>query len=100
MSEAISLRVVINKGRLFMAPTFYRDRFTWLAYFLFAFYAYFLNVLGPITLFLKEELGLSYTVSSLYFTAFAVGILLIGLGGHLLIQRLGRWRSLWLGSVG
>ena len=83
-----------------MTRTFHRDRFTWLAYLSLAFYAYFLNVLGPITPFLKEELGLSYTVSSFHFTAFAVGILLIGLGGHLLVQRIGRWRSLWIGMIG
>jgi fucose permease len=83
-----------------MAYTFNRDRYTWLAYLLLAFYGYFLNVLGPITPFLKEELQLSYTVSSLHFTAFAVGILLVGLSGHLVIERLGRWRSLWLGSFG
>jgi fucose permease len=83
-----------------MPQTFRRDRFTWLAYLSLAFYAYFLNVLGPITPFLKEELQLSYTVSSFHFTAFAVGILLIGVGGHLLIQRIGRWRSLWIGVIG
>ena len=83
-----------------MTRTFHRDRFTWLAYLSLAFYAYFLNVLGPITPFLKEELRLSYTVSSFHFTAFAVGILLIGLGGHLLVQRIGRWRSLWIGVIG
>jgi fucose permease len=83
-----------------MTPTFQRDRFTWLAYLSLAFYAYFLNVLGPITPFLKEELRLSYTVSSLHFTAFAVGILLIGLGGHWLIQCIGRWPSLWVGMIG
>jgi fucose permease len=83
-----------------MQQTFHRDRSTWLAYLSLAFYGYFLNVLGPITPFLKEELQLSYTVSSFHFTAFAVGILLIGLGGHLLIQRLGRQRSLWLGLFG
>jgi fucose permease len=83
-----------------MARTFHRDRFTWLAYLSLAFYAYFLNVLGPLTPFLKEELRLSYTVSSFHFTAFAVGILLIGLGGHLLVQRIGRWRSLWIGIIG
>ena len=59
------------------SQTFYRDRFTWLAYILLAFYGYFLNILGPITPFLKDELKLSYTVSSLHFTAFAVGILLV-----------------------
>ena len=83
-----------------MPQTFHRDRLTWLAYLSLAFYGYFLNVLGPITPFLKEELRLSYTVSSLHFTAFAMGILLIGLSGHLLIQRIGRGHSLWLGIVG
>jgi fucose permease len=83
-----------------MTQTYHRDRFTWLVYLLFTFYAYCLNLLGPITPFLKDELKLSYTVSSLHFTAFAVGILLIGLSGHLLIQHLGRWRSLWIGAFG
>ena len=83
-----------------MQGTFHRDRFTWLAYFSLAFYGYFLNVLGPITPFLKDELGLTYTISSLHFTAFAVGILLIGVGGHALIQRIGRQQSLWLGLFG
>ncbi len=83
-----------------MQPTFHRDRFTWLAYLALAVYAYFLNILGPITPFLKSELNLTYTVSSFHFTAFAVGILLVGLGGHLVIQRLGRPRALWVGLFG
>ena len=83
-----------------MHQTFHRDRFTWLIYLSLAFYAYFLNVLGPITPFLKDELQLTYTVSSFHFTAFAVGILFVGLGGHLIVQRLGRQRSLWLGLFG
>ena len=83
-----------------MQRTFHRDRFTWLAYLSLAFYGYFLNVLGPITPFLKDELHLTYTISSLHFTAFAVGILLIGVGGHLVIQRMGKQRSLWLGLFG
>ncbi len=83
-----------------MAQTFHRDRFTWLVYLFLAFYGYLLNVFGPITPFLKGELDLSYTISSLHFTAFAVGILLVGLGGHWPIQRMGRWRSLWVGAFG
>jgi fucose permease len=83
-----------------MPQTFQRDRLTWLAYLSLAFYGYFLNVLGPITPFLKDELQLTYTVSSFHFTAFAIGILLIGAGGHLLIQRIGKQRSLWLGLFG
>jgi fucose permease len=83
-----------------MYRTFHRDRLTWLAYFSLAFYGYFLNVLGPITPFLKEELQLTYTISSFHFTAFAVGILLIGLGGHFVVQHIGRQGSLWIGMAG
>lgn len=83
-----------------MQRTFHRDRFTWLAYLSLAFYGYFLNVLGPITPFLKDELQLTYTVSSFHFTAFAIGILLIGVGGHWLIQRMGKQSALWLGLFG
>lgn len=83
-----------------MQPTFQRDRFTWLAYLSLAVYGYFLNILGPITPFLKDELNLTYTVSSFHFTAFAVGILLIGMGGHVIIRSLGQQKSLWLGLFG
>ncbi len=83
-----------------MTQTFHRDRFTWLAYLLFAFFAFFLNTLGPITPFLKDELGLSYTLSSLHFTAYAVGVLFTGLSGHILIERMGRGLALWLGAFG
>jgi len=83
-----------------MQGNFRRDRFTWLAYLLLAFYGFCLNLLGPITPFLKADLKLSYAASSLHFTAFAVGILLVGLGGHLATRRLGRGRSLWTGAFG
>jgi len=83
-----------------MPHTFHRDRFTWLAYFALAFYGYFLNVFGPITPFLTEEFQLSDAIIALHFAAFAVGILVIGFGGHLPIRRLGRWRSLWIGMIG
>ena len=83
-----------------MTRTLTRDRTTWLSYLMLAFYGYCLNSLGPITPFLKAELNVSYTISSLHFTAFALGILGAGLGGHRVIERLGRWRTLWLGAFG
>jgi fucose permease len=83
-----------------MQNKFTRDRFTWLIYLFLAIYGYFINVIGPVTPFLKAELGLSYTISSLHYTVFAVGILFVGLGGNLVIARLGRWRALWLGAAG
>src|SRR5512138_2987385 len=79
---------------------FHRDRFTWLAYCALAFYGYFLNVFGPITPFLKKEFQLPDAMIALHFTAFAAGILLIGVGGHLPIRRMGRWMSLWVGMIG
>ncbi len=93
-------RALLHTKHQNMQANFHRNRFTWLAYLSLAVYGYFLNVLGPITPFLKDELSLSYTVSSFHFTAFAVGILLIGISGHILIQRIGQQRSLWLGLFG
>ena len=83
-----------------MTRAYHRDRLTWLAFLMMAFFSYFINVLGPITPFLKNELSLSYAVSSLHFSAFAVGILVIGLAGHGPIRWLGRRRSLWIGAAG
>ncbi len=83
-----------------MTSTLIRDRATWLVYGMLTIYGYCLNSLGPITPFLKSELNISYTISSLHFTAFALGILGAGLGGHLVIERLGRWRALWVGAFG
>lgn len=83
-----------------MKSVFQRDKFTWLAYAMLAFYSYYLNILGPMTPFLKAELKLSYTVSSLHFTAFALGMLIIGLVGHLVTAWIGRGRSFWVGALG
>ena len=83
-----------------MAQTFRRDRLTILTYGLLAFYSYYINGFGPITPFLKDELSLSYTVSSLHYTAFAAGILGAGLGGPALVRRIGRVPALWTGAGG
>ena len=83
-----------------MTQTFTRTRVTWLAYLMLAIYGYFLNIIGPITPFLKDELSLSYTVSSLHFSAFAAGMIAVGLFGHRLIERIGRWNALWLAAFG
>lgn len=83
-----------------MPTAFKRTSLTWLMYSALSTYGYFLNGLGPITPFLKDELHLSYTVGSLHFTAFACGMVAAGLGGHWLIRRLGRRNALWLGLFG
>jgi fucose permease len=76
MQEAQRLgRLVENP----IMPAFTRTRFTWFAYVFWMFFGFYVNVLGPLTPFLKDELKLSYTVSSLHFSAFAVGMLGAGL---------------------
>lgn len=77
-----------------------RDGFTWLAYVTLGFYTYILNGFGPVMPFLRAELNLSYTLSSLPFSAFAAGILVAGLGGARVAQRLGRRRTFWIGAIG
>lgn len=83
-----------------LVQPFIRSRTTWLAYLMITFYGYFLNIFGPITPFLKNEFDLSYTVSSLHFSAFALGMIGTGLTGHRIIQQLGRGQSLWIGALG
>jgi fucose permease len=79
---------------------FRRTRHTWLLYLAFAVFGYLINGLGPVTPFLKAELGLTYTQASLHFSAFAAGMIAAGLGGHLAAARLGRRRTLWFSLFG
>jgi fucose permease len=79
---------------------FVRDRLTWEAYILLGYYGYLLNILGPITPFLKAKLNITYTLASFHFSAFAAGMILAGLGGDLALKRLGRKRAFWIGAVG
>lgn len=80
--------------------TLVRDQFTWLTYFVLGYYSYLLNGLGPVTPFLQAELHMSYTLSSLHFSAFAVGILIAGLTTDRIVRRFGRRRTFWIGVAG
>jgi MFS family permease len=79
---------------------FRRDELTWLAFGMLGFYNYLLSGLGPLMPSLREELGLSYTVASLHFSAFAVGMILAGLVGDRVVRRYGRTKVLWAGAAG
>jgi fucose permease len=83
-----------------MLSTFLRNQVTWLMYLMLAFFGYLLNILGPITPFLMDEFKLTYTLSSMHFTAFAIGMILVGLGGHIIVHRIGRWKTLWMSAFG
>jgi MFS family permease len=83
------------------AAAFRRTKLTWQAYLLMAYYSYLVNCLGPLAPFLRDELGLSYTVASLHLSGYALGTVLSGL---LLtgpaIRRFGAYRVIWGGGLG
>ena len=83
-----------------MSKPFRRSQHTWLLYLTLAIFGFVINALGPVTPFLKAELHLTYTVSSLLFSAFASGMILTGLVGHLLVRRLGHSGVLWFALFG
>lgn len=77
-----------------------RDRLTWLAYFMLAYYAYLQAGIGPIMPFLATEVPMSYTVRSFHLSAFAIGMIVAGSSGDCVAHRLGRWRVFWAGAWG
>ncbi len=79
---------------------FVRDRFTWLAYFMLAYYAYMQAAQSQSMLFLSGELDLSYTVRSFHLSAFALGMVLAGLTGDRVAQHFGRRGTFWGGGLG
>ncbi len=82
------------------AFTFARDRFTWLAYFMLAYYAYLQAALGPLMPFLAAELELSYTLRGLHFSAFALGMIIAGTTADRVAKRFGRTALFWGGGAG
>ena len=50
--------------------------------------------------FLRAELGFSYTVAALHFSAISVGVIVAGCLGDRVIARTGRQRAVWLGFMG
>lgn len=83
----------------FDAP-FRRDPLTWLAYGMLGFYNALLSGLGPLMPSLRRELGLSYTVASFHFSAFALGMIVAGLVGERVVARWGRAATFWAGAAG
>lgn len=61
---------------------------------------YLLSGLGPLMASVREELSLSYTITSLHFSAFAVGMILAGLVGDRLVAIWGRRAIFWTGAAG
>lgn len=80
--------------------TFQRDAYTWLAYFMLGYFAFYQVSSGLIISFLRDEFGYSYTVGGLHVSALALGSSLVGAFGNAFVKRLGRQRVFWGGGAG
>jgi MFS family permease len=76
-----------------------RDRLTWLAYLQVGSYGYFLYGFGPTLSLLRDEQGISRTLSGLHGTALATGSLLSALMVAPFVRRRGRGPVMWGGLV-
>ena len=82
-----------------MHESFRRDRLTWVAYVMLAWFAYLQAAPGLVLVHLREELDLSYTTGGLHVAAFAVGSTVSGLLAARLEPTLGRRALLWTAAA-
>jgi fucose permease len=78
-----------------MTGRFRRDRLTWIAYVLLAWFAYLQAAPGLVIGHLRDELDLSYSTGGLHVAAFAAGSLVAGVSSARLERALGRRTLLW-----
>ncbi|HEX8858006.1 MAG TPA: MFS transporter [Actinomycetes bacterium] len=74
---------------------FRRDRLTWIAYALLAWFAYLQAAPGLVIAHLRDELHLSYSTGGLHVAAFAAGSMVAGVISARLERALGRRTLLW-----
>jgi MFS family permease len=74
---------------------FRRDRLTWVAYVVLAWFAYLQAAPGIVIVHLRDELDLSYSTGGLLVAAFAAGSLVAGLVSARLERALGRRTLFW-----
>ncbi len=87
-------------GSMMTKQEFKRDGITWQIYIMLAFYGFILNILGPLTPYLRIEHNTNYATAGLHFSLFAVGMLIAGVLGEIVVRKLGTMRTLWLSALG
>jgi len=81
------------------AARFVRTPFIWTLYVLLGLFSFMLSMIGPMVPYLRDEFAMSYSLAGLHQSAFALGMVTMGLLGSSVIKRLGITRSLWGGMV-
>ncbi|MBU0929194.1 MAG: MFS transporter [Spirochaetes bacterium] len=74
-----------------------RTSFIWTLYLLLGLFAFMLSMIGPMVPYLQDEFSISYTLAGLHQSAFALGMVTMGLAGSSVIRRLGIALSVWGG---
>jgi predicted MFS family arabinose efflux permease len=74
---------------------FRRDRLTWTAYLVLAWFAYLQAAPGLVIVHLRDELGLSYATGGLHVAAFAAGSMVAGLVAARIERTVGRRALFW-----
>lgn len=78
---------------------FQRDRVTWVAYAMLAWFAYLQAAPGLVVPHLRDELDIGYGVGGLHVAAFATGSIVAGVTAGALERRIGRRGLLWGSSA-
>jgi MFS family permease len=78
---------------------FQRDQLTWVAYLLLGWFSYLQAAPGLVMPYLRDELGLSYSIGGLHVAAFAAGSLIAGIVSGRLEVAIGRRMLLWSGAA-
>lgn len=89
-----------EKGADGVTARFVRDRTTWVAYVMLAYFGYLESALGPLMSFLGAELHFSYSIIGLHFSAFAAGTMVAGLLSDRVLRRVGPRMAFWGGAAG
>ena len=62
-------------------------------------FAFMISMIGPMVPYLRDEFGIDYALAGLHQSAFAVGMVIMGLSGGFFVKRLGIEKCLWGGMV-
>jgi len=81
------------------ATAFRRDRLTWVAYLVLAWFAYLQAAPGLVIGHLRDELDLSYSAGGFHVAAFAAGSLIAGVIGARLERAMGRRALFWAAAA-
>ena len=81
------------------AEEFRRDRLTWIAYLLLAWFAYLQAAPGLVIPYLRDELDLSYSTGGLHVAAFAAGSIFAGVAAARVERTVGRRTLFWAAAA-